>query len=332
MKQGNRKKKKKLEVIKGILYIFVFLLITTPVLFFYGPYKNTRKVFISTLLGTRHRYLLTDLFSEEVLNRFQGIDGKVVDEEISQDLDMINVKYRGSDEIKEFTINKPRYDAHIIEIKNPFAVKVAMTKYLGKRGQRTSEMAEENNAIVAINGGSFVDNSAEGTLYAGTGAEPGGFVVAGGEVIYPKGGYDENTIENVVGISKDGKLVVGDHSLKELKSKYNIQEAMCFRRPNIIIDGVRKISNPLEDGLNPRTAMGQKADGTIIFLVIDGRKVSMPGASLYDVQEIMMERGAINARALDGGYSSTLYYEGEVINSPNAWDGERTVATAFYVE
>ena len=332
MEEGNKKKIKRLEIIKGIVYIFIFLLITTPIIFFYGPYENTRKVFIATLLGTRHGYLLTDIFSEESLNKFQGIDGDVNDEDNTQDLDKINVKYRGSDEIKEFTINKSRYDAHIIEIKNPFAVKVAMTKYLGKMGQRTSEMAEENNAIAAINGGSFTGSSADGTLYAGTGAEPGGFVVSSGEVIYPKSGYDENTIENVVGISKDGKLVVGDHSLKELKSKYNIQEAMCFRRPNIIIDGVKKISNPLEDGLNPRTAMGQKADGTIIFLVIDGRKISMPGASLYDVQEIMMERGAINAGALDGGYSSTLYYEGEVINSPNAWDGERSVATAFYVE
>jgi exopolysaccharide biosynthesis protein len=46
----------------------------------------------------------------------------------------------------------------------------------------------------------------------------------------------------------------------------------------------------------------------------------------------MMNRGAVNAGALDGGYSSTMYYKGDVINSPNAWDGERSVATAFFVE
>jgi exopolysaccharide biosynthesis protein len=107
---------------------------------------------------------------------------------------------------------------------------------------------------------------------------------------------------------------------------------MCFRRPNIVINGIRQVKNKMEDGLNPRTAVGQKQDGTIILLVIDGRKITSPGASLYDVQEIMMERGAVNAGALDGGYSSTMYYKGNVINSPNAWDGERTVATAFYVE
>ncbi len=107
---------------------------------------------------------------------------------------------------------------------------------------------------------------------------------------------------------------------------------MCFRKPNIIINGIKQIKDRFEDGVNPRTAVGQKEDGTVLFLVLDGRKLSKPGASLYDVQEIMKNRGAINAGMLDGGYSTTMYYKGDVINSPNAWDGERTVATAFYVE
>ncbi|NRT27123.1 exopolysaccharide biosynthesis protein [Clostridium beijerinckii] len=210
-------------------------------------------------------------------------------------------------------------------------MKVAMTKFLGKMGEKTSQMAEDNNAVAAINGGSFIDKSTDGTAYAGTGSEPGGFVISGGSVIYPKSGADEKKVENVIAFTKSGELVVGDHSLADLK-KMNVQEAMCFRRPNIVINGIRQVKNKMEDGLNPRTAVGQKQDGTIILLVIDGRKITSPGASLYDVQEIMMERGAVNAGALDGGYSSTMYYKGNVINSPNAWDGERTVATAFYVE
>ena len=112
----------------------------------------------------------------------------------------------------------------------------------------------------------------------------------------------------------------------------NVREAMCFRARSIIVDGVKQISDPLEGGYNPRTAVGQKSDGTVIFLVIDGRKITMPGATYYDVQEIMAKRGAVNVGLLDGGYSSTMYYDGEVRNSPNAWDGERLVATAFYVE
>ncbi len=296
----------------GTIYIFLFLIITTPLVLFLGPYQNTRKAFISTLLATRHEYLLTDFFSKETLNKMMGIEEAPKEE-------------------KE-DINTDRYNAYILEIKNPLKIKVAMTKYLGKTGQKTSEMAKDNNAIAAINGGAFVDKSDDGTLYAGTGAIPGGFVISGGKLLYPQiTDLNSKNKENVIAFTKEGQLVVGSHSYDELMDM-NVQEGMCFRPPNIIINGVKQIKDKMAEGLNPRTAIGQKEDGTVIFLVIDGRKISNPGASLYDVQEIMASRGAVNAAALDGGYSSTMYYKDEVINSPNAWDGERSVATAFYVE
>ena len=202
-----------------------------------------------------------------------------------------------------------------------------MTKHLGKMGQRTSEMAEEKNAIAAINGGAFTGNGENG----GTASMPEGFVISEGKVIYTKDKYNETQKQNVVAFNKEGKLVVGYHSIKELK-EINVQEAMCFTERSIIVDGEKQIKDHLCGGYNPRTAVGQKADGTVIFLVIDGRKITMPGATYYDVQEIMAKRGAVNVGVLDGGYSSTMYYDGDVRNSPNAWDGERLVATAFYVE
>lgn len=329
---------KPLVVLVGILYIAVFLAITTPLLLLYGPYDNTRKVFISTLLGTRHAYLVTDFMSQEEINKILGVNNQKAEEPKEDatsnsvtDLDKIKVKYTSGNEITRYDIHTDRYNGYVLEIKNPLGVKVAMTKYLGKIGQKTSEMAEDHNAIAAINGGAFVDESSDGTLYAGTGAEPGGFVISGGNLIYPKTNVKRNNVENVIAFTKGGQLIVGDHTLAELQ-KLNVQEAMCFRRPNIIINGKPQVKDKMADGLNPRTAVGQKEDGTVIFLVIDGRKITAPGASLYDVQQIMLERGAINAGALDGGYSSTMYYKGDVINSPNAWDGERTVATAFYVD
>ncbi|WP_238918970.1 phosphodiester glycosidase family protein [Clostridium sp. YIM B02555] len=329
---------KPLVVFVGILYIAVFLAITTPLLLLYGPYDNTRKVFISTLLGTRHAYLVNDFMSQEEINKILGVNNQKAEEPKDDttsnsvtDLDKIKVKYTSGNEITRYDIHTDRYNGYVLEIKNPLGVKVAMTKYLGKIGQKTSEMAEDHNAIAAINGGAFVDESSDGTLYAGTGAEPGGFVISGGNLIYPKTNVKRNNVENVIAFTKGGQLIVGDHTLAELQ-KLNVQEAMCFRRPNIIINGKPQVKDKIADGLNPRTAVGQKEDGTVIFLVIDGRKITAPGASLYDVQQIMLERGAINAGALDGGYSSTMYYKGDVINSPNAWDGERTVATAFYVD
>jgi exopolysaccharide biosynthesis protein len=321
-----------------LIYIGIFLAITTPLILWYGPYENTRKVIISTILGTRHAYLITDYISQDTLNIILGVSNQVQEEpkeevvqEETADLNKINVKYTSGNDISRYDIHTERYNGYVLEIKNPLNIKVAMTKYLGKMGQKTSEMAEEHNAIAAINGGSFVDQSSDGTLYAGTGAEPGGFVISGGQVVYPKTNVKKKNIENVIAFTKKGQLIVGDHTLEELQ-KLEVQEAMCFRRPNIIINGRPQVKDKMADGLNPRTAVGQKEDGTVIFLVIDGRKITSPGASLYDVQQIMLERGAVNAGALDGGYSSTMYYKGEVINSPNAWDGERSVATAFYVE
>jgi len=320
----------------GVIYIVVFLGITTPLILLFGPYENMKKVFVSTVLGTRHAYLITDYMSQETINKIVGVKKEEepkeqVTQNIATDLDKIKVKYTSGNDISRYDIHTDRYTGYVLEIKNPLGVKVAMTKYVGKIGQKTSEMAEEHNAVAAINGGAFVDESSDGTLYAGTGAEPGGFVISGGNVMYPKTNIKKNNVENVIALTRGGQLIVGDHTLAELQ-KLDVQEAMCFRRPNIIINGETQVKDKMADGLNPRTAVGQKEDGTVIFLVIDGRKITSPGASLYDVQQIMLERGAINAGALDGGYSSTMYYKGEVINSPNAWDGERSVATAFYVE
>lgn len=336
-KNIKNKKFKPLVFFGGMVYIVVFLGITTPLVLFFGPYENTRKIFVSTVLATRHAYLITDYISQETINEILGVN-KVVEEpkeqvtqQITTDINKINVKYTSGNDISRYDIHTNRYNGYVLEIKNPLGVKVAMTKYIGKIGQKTSEMAEEHNAVAAINGGAFTDQSSDGTLYAGTGAEPGGFVISQGKVIYPKTNIKKNNVENVIAFTKQGQLIVGDHTLEEML-KLGVQEAMCFRRPNIIINGEIQVKDKMADGLNPRTAVGQKEDGTVIFLVIDGRKITSPGASLYDVQQIMLERGAINAGALDGGYSSTMYYKGEVINSPNAWDGERSVATAFYVD
>ena len=336
MEKAKNKKFKPLVFFIGIIYIVVFLGITTPLMLLFGPYENTKKVFVSTVLGTRHAYLITNFMSQDTINEILGVNKEEetkeqVTKNIATDIDKIKVKYTSGDDISRYDIHTNRYTGYVLEIKNPLGVKVAMTKYIGKIGQKTSEMAEEHNAIAAINGGAFVDESSDGTLYAGTGAEPGGFVISGGKVIYPKNNIKKNNVENVIAFTKGGKLIVGDHTLVELQ-KLDVQEAMCFRRPNIIINGEPQVKDKNADGLNPRTAVGQKEDGTVIFVVIDGRKITSPGASIYDVQQIMLDRGAINAGALDGGYSSTMYYKGDVINSPNAWDGERSVATAFYVE
>jgi exopolysaccharide biosynthesis protein len=83
--------------------------------------------------------------------------------------------------------------------------------------------------------------------------------------------------------------------------------------------------------VNPRTAIGQRSDGAVLLLVIDGRQVSSLGATYLDVAEVMLSYGAVNACNLDGGSSSVMWYGGKYINSPCTVVGIRPVPTTFLV-
>ncbi len=196
---------------------------------------------------------------------------------------------------------------------------------MGKMGERTSKMAERHGAVAAVNGGGFRDVSSTGKLWTGTGAYPEGLVISNGKVIYND--FKSGQKANITAFTKEGLLVVGDHTVDELL-KMGVVEALSFRN-TLIING-KPI--PYNEGINPRTAIGQKQDGTIVLLVIDGRRGIKQGATLEEVENILLQRGVVNASNLDGGSSSTMYYKGKVINRPCNWDGERTVATSIYVE
>ena len=104
--------------------------------------------------------------------------------------------------------------------------------------------------------------------------------------------------------------------------------------PPLVVNGQKTITHGDGGwGIGPRTAIGQRRDGTVLFLVIDGRQVGYSvGASLADVQNIMYEQGAYIAANLDGGSSSTLYLNGKVVNKPADLLGERMIPTAFIVK
>jgi exopolysaccharide biosynthesis protein len=197
---------------------------------------------------------------------------------------------------------------------------------MGKEGQRTSQMAEDRDAVAAINGGGFTDRSADGQLWAGTGAYPTGLVISNGEIIHNDLAEEQKT--SVMAITKEGLLIVGEKSLAELK-KAGVTEAISFGPP-LIVNG--KSQKGLDPGPNPRTAIGQKLDGTMVLVVADGRQGLKLGASLQEIQELLLQHGAWNAVNLDGGSSTTMYYNGEIINEPSDPLGERAVATAVYVE
>ena len=150
--------------------------------------------------------------------------------------------------------------------------------------------------------------------------------VAMAEDINEKG----DTTSNIA--KKNNAVAAGNYNKKQL-SDLGAVEGLTFGPP-LIINGEKVIKNGDGGwGISPRSAIGQKKDGTIMFLVIDGRQPGYSiGATLVDAQNMMYENGAYIAANLDGGSSTTLYYNGKVVNKPADLLGERMIPTAFIVK
>ena len=111
-----------------------------------------------------------------------------------------------------------------------------------------------------------------------------------------------------VGFNKDNVLVVAHSMTADKAMELNIRDGCCFG-PVLIMNGQvnEKVYNG-NSGWNPRTAIGQRADGAVIFVCVDGRQANSLGGTYRDVINIMQEYGAVNACNLDGGSSSVMLY------------------------
>ncbi|KZL93925.1 phosphodiester glycosidase family protein [Clostridium magnum] len=328
-KEINKRKKLSIKAtVAFLIYTLIVVTVTTPLFVFYGPFENVKRTIVGTAMATfTHQYIATTFLSQEEISKIlkSSQTGETTSSEV-ENLNGVKVAHTGDKGIDRYDIHTKKFDGYILEINDPTRLKIGYTKRIGEVGQRTSEIAEENGAVAAINGGGFTDRSSNGKLWAGTGAYPEGLVISDGKVIYSDVKANEKV--NITAFTADGTLIVGDHTLNDLKKK-NVVEAVSFRN-SLVING--KTVAVEDEGLNPRTAIGQKSDGTIIMLVIDGRTGLKPGATLKEVQNILLQQGVVNASNLDGGSSSTMYLNGEIINNPCDWNGERTVATALYVK
>ncbi|MDP4143564.1 MAG: M56 family metallopeptidase [Bacillota bacterium] len=227
----------------------------------------------------------------------------------------VNLKHT---DITQYVVKGKKFNGNMLIINDPTKLVVGFSKDNLNIGKTTSEIAKENNAVCAINAGGF-NQSQDGKTIS-----PTGVIIHNGKIIFND--LKESSTE-IVGLTDKGLLVVGKHSLDEIK-QLNIKEAVSFG-PALIVNG--KAQEAPNWGIAPRTAIGQKADGSIILLTIDGRSIESIGATLEDVQNILIQYGAVNAANLDGGGSSTMYYDGKIINHPSESDKERKVPTTFMV-
>ena len=131
------------------------------------------------------------------------------------------------------------------------------------------------------------------------------------------------------GFDEDGVLHVGYYSLGDVQYA-KIRDGVSFG-PILIRNGEPTDPAYLSSGVNPRTAIGQRADGAMLLLVIDGRQASTLGATYSDLAEVFADYGAVNAYNLDGGSSTVMWYQDQYINSCSSVKGVRPVPTAFVV-
>jgi exopolysaccharide biosynthesis protein len=325
---------KKVKKFKLVVYFIIFQILfgiaTAPIIVYYSPFfTNLRKNIVGTAMSTdSHEFIATLFLSQKQIDEIIG-SGKA-SAAMTQDLSKVNIAYKDKGiKFSHFYGNK--FDGYMVIIDDPTRVKVGYSSKLGITGQKTSQIAEENNAVAAINGGGFDDKGNNSTaIYTGNGALPIGLIISNGNLIFPKpNDLDPQQIyKGVAAIDSKGDLIVGDYTVDQLLNR-GVKEALSFG-PTLIENG-QMTTGFTSQGADPRTAIGQRRDGAIILLTIDGRQGLQAGAELEDVQKTMEQAGAYNAVNLDGGASTTMYYNGKVQNSPSDKSMERPVPTAIYV-
>lgn len=285
-------------------------------LVFNGPSPAARDVLTMSLLEASGTKWVPGLFlGPATLNQIQN-GGSELFEEVQQTLPVqINTDSSltaNSDEWKDYPdgirieeVSGDTYNAYVMIVRDPSRVYLATSTEefsMDIPGTRITEQIEIEGAAAAINAGAFYDN---GTASPAVGSVPQGLVISDGKVVWNSGAAPE---EGFVGFNRDNVLVVADTMTAEKAIELGIRDGCCFG-PVLIQNG--SINNAVyntNSGYNPRTAIGQRADGAVILLCIDGRQAGSLGGTYADIINIMVEYEAVNACNLDGGSSTVMLY------------------------
>ncbi len=253
---------------------------------------DIKDVSVSDIYGNQSSDILGQ--SNLVVGENDRFGNKVVVNDLAENIVILEVK-------------RTNFIGKIVLIDDPSRVFLGATDYKGSRGELICDYLEKENAIVGVNASGFIDRGG-----VSLGGEISGQCVSKGEYW---GSYDSRY--TLVGFDENDRMVVG--GIPDW-SEYNIRDGVQFR-PTLILNGEKVVEDSAGWGLQPRTVIGQCSNGAVIFLVIDGRQMGYSiGATMEDCADILLQYGAVTAGACDGGSSSVIGYDGEVINKPCARD------------
>ena len=228
--------------------------------------------------------------------------------------------------LSETTVNNTQVYVADITLSSSDYLKTAFAQnaYGTNVTAKTSVTAADNNAILAVNGDYYGANST-------------GYVIRNG-VVY-RDTVREDSSNGDLAIYKDGsfKIIYEDQISAEQLVNDGVVNLLAFG-PALVENGEIAVDTNTEVGQamasNPRTAIGIIDENHYIIVVSDGRTSESEGLSLYQLAEVMKSYGAKTAYNLDGGGSSTLYFNGQVINKPTTGGNkisERAVSDIVYI-
>lgn len=319
-----RKPFKKLKMWLFSILVALYMIGCSSFLFIlYGPYDGFRNWLITTAMGTmNHQYYCKWFYNNDFINEVLG-SNYIDDNGAETDANLVDhkesTKYANSYEkeilerkkgtlykVIQFKVNG--CNAYLGVVYDASKISVGYSKWLHTSGQYIYDMAKEQNSVLTINGGGFKDPG-----QSSKGADPIGVTISNGKVITNErtgGAY------GVIGFNKDNTLVLRQSTDAYKLIDEGVRDAVTMA-PFLIVNGKPSLIKGNGGwGIAARTAIGQRKDGIVLFLVVDSNYNRTKGATMADLVDIMQKYGAVNAANLDGGTSSVMVVEGEMINDP----------------
>jgi len=329
MEHRNQKKRRRWLALTIALVVCGIIGFTSVIVAFETPWGiRMRLLLAETIITTRHyyfaQYLTTPKEYAELIKELNPvvkssdpnkvIIGKTPDGLTKQS--QIAVKY----------ITGSGYNGYVMLVHNPKLIRLVDAQIHNGYGEYITDMSKRVGALAGVNASGFEDPKGNGW-----GGIPVGLEIINGQTVDNTAGATSWT---TVGFTKLGVMVMGHYSASDL-TRLGVRDAMQFH-PELVVDGQPQITSGDGGwGNGPRTAIGQTKNGTVIFIVINGRFQgnSGLGASQRQVMDLMLQYGAVNACAMDGGSSSVLYDNGQIRNSPSTIDpnGQRHLPDAWLV-
>lgn len=333
-KQKNRKLKKVFRIILILFFLFYYVGATGVMVLLYGSNHKFRNWLITSAMTTmNHQYFATWFYNETTVNEVLNNNVVVeIKEETNQNLVTVgNINFNkviykneydeevltkddDNDLYKIIDIKRDGYRGKLAVIYDPSKVKVGTAKKIGKdlkvnSGQYLIDITKRYNAVIGVNASGFVDPG-----YNSTGGVPRGFVISEGKLVVDN--VWGRNYGGLVGFDKNNKLVLSTSMTAKQALANGIRDAVQYG-PYLVVNGKSSyVKGNGGWGIAPRTAIGQRDDGIVLLLTIDGRQTASLGADMGDMAQIMIDYGAVNAANMDGGTSTAMALNSKLISNP----------------